>query len=82
VSGLDGGTGNRANQLGAVPHPKTKTKWFDPKAFSQPAPMNFGNAGKNPVTVQTPMRNEIANNTGICWLAAISDITQIWCNLE
>jgi hypothetical protein len=49
-SGLGGGVGNRANKVGVVSYPKTKTKWFDPKAFSQPAPMTFGNSGKNAVT--------------------------------
>ena len=49
-NGFGGGTGNRANQIGPISYPKTKTKWFDPGAFSQPSPMTFGNAGKNPVT--------------------------------
>ncbi len=43
------GISNRANQIGPVTYPKTKTKWFDPGAFSQPAPMTIGTSGKNTV---------------------------------
>ena len=50
-----GGTGNRPNMLGPITYVKThnpagNSKWFDPGAFSQPAPMTFGTSGKNQVT--------------------------------
>ncbi|HEV2272641.1 MAG TPA: TonB-dependent receptor [Acidobacteriaceae bacterium] len=41
------GTGSRPNLTGIIHYPKTLQKWFDPTAFSIPAPYTYGNAGRN-----------------------------------
>jgi hypothetical protein len=41
------GTGSRPNVAGDVSYPKTLQRWFDPTAFSTPAPYTYGNAGRN-----------------------------------
>ena len=37
----------KPNVNGTVNYPKTAAQWFDPSAFTEPAPGVFGNAGRN-----------------------------------
>src|SRR6185312_11511156 len=42
------GTGSRPNVSGTKPNdPHTLQKWFDPSAYSVPAPFTYGNLGRN-----------------------------------
>jgi hypothetical protein len=41
------GTASRANVVGAISYPEKLNRWFDPTAFSSPAPYTYGNAGRN-----------------------------------
>lgn len=41
------GTSSRPDLTGTVSYPKTLQRWFDPSAFSNPAPFTYGNAGRN-----------------------------------
>ncbi|MEO8736168.1 MAG: TonB-dependent receptor [Edaphobacter sp.] len=41
------GTGSRPNISKTVTYPKTLNKWFDPLAFSTPAPYTYGNAARD-----------------------------------
>lgn len=46
-TGLGGIESNRANVNGSVQYPKTAKHWFDGSVFSAPAPLAFGNSGRN-----------------------------------
>jgi hypothetical protein len=41
------GTGSRPDVIGTPSYPKTLQHWFDPSAFTSPAPYTYGNAGRN-----------------------------------
>src|SRR5438270_5678742 len=41
------GTGSRPNVVGPITYPGTLQRWFDPSAFSTPAPYTYGNAGRD-----------------------------------
>ena len=41
------GTSSRPNVVGTVSYPHTLQHWFDPSAFSTPAPYTYGNAGRD-----------------------------------
>ncbi len=41
------GTGSRPDVAGTPVYPHTLQHWFDPSAFSTPAPYTYGNAGRN-----------------------------------
>ena len=41
------GTGSRPNAIGPVSYPHTLQQWFNPGAFSTPAPYTYGNAGRD-----------------------------------
>ena len=41
------GTGSRANVSGTASYPDTLQQWFNPSAFSTPAPYTYGNAGRD-----------------------------------
>jgi hypothetical protein len=41
------GTSSRPNRSGDINYPKTLARWFDPSAFSTPAPYTYGNAGRD-----------------------------------
>jgi len=56
VLGLGGGANNRANVVGKISYPKTRTAWFDKTAFAAPvAPwaggpnQGFGNSGRDAI---------------------------------
>src|SRR5450755_991692 len=42
--GLGGNTTDRPNAAGAISYPQNRAEWFNPAAFSAPAPLAFGNA--------------------------------------
>jgi len=41
------GTGSRPDVAKPVSYPRTLQRWFDPSAFTTPAPYTYGNAGRN-----------------------------------
>lgn len=47
--GFGGNTTNHADQIAKVTYPHTFSHWFNPNAFSQPAPLTWGNASKSAV---------------------------------
>jgi hypothetical protein len=53
--GFGGNTTNHADRVGPITYPRTFSHWFSPTAFAQPAPLTWGNGGRN--TVQGPGRN-------------------------
>jgi hypothetical protein len=45
--GFGGSTVDHANINGPMKYPHSRTQWFDPTVFSQPAPLQWGNAPRN-----------------------------------
>lgn len=45
--GLGGGTTSRPNVVSGVSYPQTVNQWFNPGSFTAPAPLQFGDAGRN-----------------------------------
>ncbi len=47
TSTTNSGTGSRPDVAGTVSYPHTLQRWFDPSAFTTPAPYTYGNAGRD-----------------------------------
>jgi hypothetical protein len=48
--GLGGTTTSRPDFVGSLTYPKTRLAWFNASAFGKPAPLAFGNEGRNVIT--------------------------------
>lgn len=49
--GLGGGTNSRADLVGPISYPKTQSHWFSANSFAAPGPLEFGDSGRNDITM-------------------------------